>query len=61
VSWSKTSAMNGRPWTGSSPSTYSRSPAGDVFINGVGTNVCRARGIPCDRTVLRTSCANTFR
>ena len=59
MSWSNTSAMNGRPWIGSFPSTYSRSPAGDVFISGVGTNACRALGMPCDFTVLRTSCANT--
>ena len=61
MSWSKTSAMNGRLETGSSPSTYCRSTAGGVFINGVGTKTCRALGIPCVFTVLRTRCANTLR
>jgi hypothetical protein len=53
--------MNGRSWTGSLPSTYPRRTAGDEFINGVGTNTCRALGIPCVFTVLRTRCAKTFR
>ena len=62
VSWSKTSAMNGRLVTGSSPSTYAAQHRGrGVFISGVGTKTARALGIPCVFTVLRTRCANTFR
>ena len=30
-------------------------------MSGVGTNACRALGIPLERTVLRTRGANTFR
>ena len=62
VSWSNTSCMNGRPCTGSLPSTYSRSTGGGVFISGVGhERLPRARHPARTGTVLRTRGANTFR